>query len=558
MVQRCIDPTLSVEVFFAVLNRRGIRYTVLRWFEELPNGKPGDAIDLLVHDDDLVKIKDLFVALPTGASANIYSVSALPGASYRTGVPLYPSHLAREILESSVWHKDAYRVPDLRRHFLSLAYRAAYHKPEGSGLAHSRDDSVVAAGGEHTYRDTLLRLGESLGLRISPDLQSLRELLAEQGWAPRLDVVRRTAAGSRSLTALARGNSTRRLPPAGTIRYPLDVHGVKVLIESNSAVFMEYARRDFCFFYDRRDDHRPPHVRITFLQGNPPWEEIPRSAVPLFRTSASTVYKQGPIRYVDHDREVLGIYDLKCDQGTVYSNDPEAMYRTAYGVLMTRIGRRLDGVRRHRMHALGITLNERALLFLGHRGCGKSTLGMEMMKHSQVGWLTDDILPVDPHGRALAFPTSPRLIEGSTVSWLPAGVTLLRAPMPKSPPKVQLPSWSILSRVRASAQIGAVFLCSRQPGFGPSIRRAGFIEALWGMCENALSGRHLGHMRAYHLLFSPAYAGRTLWIYLSRLLTFISIARTVPVFRFEMGGRVPENAALLLETWAAMRNEAGS
>jgi hypothetical protein len=220
--------------------------------------------------------------------------------------------------------------------------------------------------------------------------------------------------------------------------------------------------------------------------------------------------------------------------------------------LMTRIGLRLDGIRRHRMHSLAITLSESALLFLGEGGCGKSTLGFEMMQHPQVGWLTDDILPIDSNGRALAFPTSPRLIQGSTVPWLPPSVALLKAPMPKSPPKVQLPSWSILPRVRSSAQVGAVFLCSRRPGVGPFIRPAGFFEAFRGICDNALTGKEFGHMKAYHLQFSFAYLYKTSLMYLSRVRTFIYLAWKVPVFRFEMGGQVSENAALLLDHWAAL------
>ena len=176
---------------------------------------------------------------------------------------------------------------------------------------------------------------------------------------------------------------------------------------------MEYLRRDFCFFHDTEGDSGDPHVRISFLNKDPPWKEIPHEQCRYSKQPPAPFIKQGPNRYVDHDGEVLAIYDLKRDQGTVYSLDPDAMYRIAYSMLMTRIGFRLDLAGYHRMHALGISVKIRHLLFLARGGCGKTTLGLEMMKHPQVGWLTDDILPVDSNGRALAFPTSPRLIEGS-------------------------------------------------------------------------------------------------------------------------------------------------
>src|SRR5262245_36885008 len=64
MVQRYIDPVFGIEEFCSILNQRGVRYTILRWFEDLPHLAKGDDIDMLVHDDDLPKIKDLFVVLP--------------------------------------------------------------------------------------------------------------------------------------------------------------------------------------------------------------------------------------------------------------------------------------------------------------------------------------------------------------------------------------------------------------------------------------------------------------------------------------------------------------
>jgi hypothetical protein len=391
-------------------------------------------------------------------------------------------------------------------------------------------------------------------VEVVPDLMSLRDLLIDQGWAPRLDILRHIAEGSPWLTTWV-ANVTHELLPRDTLRYRFNVHGIRVLVESNCATFMEYIHRDFCFFDNAEPGQDPADIHVAFLNRVPPWEEIPASGVPLYKTVGSTVYKRGSNRYVDHDREVLAIYDLKRDQGTFYSSDPEAMYRIAYAMLMTRIGLRLDAMRRHRIHALAIAMDRAAYLFLGDGGCGKTTLGFEMMKHSQVRWLTDDILPVDREGLALALPTSPRLIEGSAVPWLPPSVRLVKSPMPKTPPKLQLPSSSILSRVCHSATLGELFLCRRKPGAQPSIRRVGFFQAFLGICDNALTGREFGHMKAYHVQFSPLYVIKMSFMYLSRMKTFMALAWRVPMFEFDMGGEVSENATLLLNRWAAKRDK---
>jgi hypothetical protein len=225
---------------------------------------------------------------------------------------------------------------------------------------------------------------------------------------------------------------------------------------------------------------------------------------------------------------------------------------------MTRIGLRLDALRLHRIHALAITVNDEALLFLGDGGLGKTTLGLEMMKNPRVGWLTDDILPVDREAVALALPTSPRLIEGSAVPWLPPSVKLLKSPMPKDPPKVQVPAASFLSRVRPSARLGALFLCSRKPGVEPSITPAGFLEAFRGLCYNALTGREFGHMIAYHMEFSPLYAWRMAFMYFSRIRRFLHLARVVPVFNFKMSGNIADNAAMILEMYPPLPEDEGA
>jgi len=273
------------------------------------------------------------------------------------------------------------------------------------------------------------------------------------------------------------------------------------------------------------------------------------------KTEGSIVYKQGPNRYVDHDGEVLAIYDLKHDEGTLYSLDPDAMYRIAYSLIMTRVGFWLDRTGHHRIEALGVSMEDAAFLFLARGGCGKTTLGFELMKNPEVGWLTDDIVILDANAKALAFPTSPKIMIGSVVPWLPSSVALERAPMPLEPPKLQIPSSSMLPRVRGSADIRRLFLCTRKPGVGPAIKQLGFVDALIGICRNGYDDGAFGKRLAYHLQFSPIFFLKMAAVYVSRFRTFVSIARKVPVFRYELGGDISENASMVLKMFSAISRD---
>jgi hypothetical protein len=226
---------------------------------------------------------------------------------------------------------------------------------------------------------------------------------------------------------------------------------------------------------------------------------------------------------------------------------------------MTRVGFRLDLARRHRIEALGVTLDDAAFLFLARGGCGKTTLGFELMKHPQISWLTDDIVILDASAKALAFPTSPKLMIGSVVPWLPSSVTLEKAPMPLEPPKVQIPSSAMLPRIRGSAAIRRLFLCSRTPGVGPTIKQLGFADALSGICQNGFDDGAFGKRLAYHLRFSPIFFLKMAVVYFCRFSTFVSIARKVPVYRYELGGDISENASIVLKMFSATdRNNAAS
>ena len=73
-----------------------------------------------------------------------------------------------------------------------------------------------------------------------------------------------------------------------------------------------------------------------------------------------------------------------------------------------------------------------------------------------------------------------------------------------------------------------------------------------GICKNGFEEGAFSKRLAYQLQFSPAFLFQTAAVYLSRVRSFIHLARKVAVYRFEMGGQISENASLLLNMWAAM------
>jgi hypothetical protein len=187
--RRYVPNGVSCESFFRELAERQIRYVVLRWFETLPDVAKGEDVDLLVLDEDLPKIDDLFVRPRTSLACDVYSVSGLPGSAFRR-LAYYPPYLAEQIISRAVVLNDLYKVPNARDHFLSLAYHVLYHKGYKSGLPSEfvpSDKKRKLPG--HDYGRVLAKLATKLSIKSPIDLESLDEYLAAEGWRPPSDML---------------------------------------------------------------------------------------------------------------------------------------------------------------------------------------------------------------------------------------------------------------------------------------------------------------------------------------------------------------------------------
>jgi len=180
-VKRYINKRFSIDTFFRELSQREIRYVVLRWFEDLPFVEKGEDIDLLIHDDDLEKVKDLFSTIRKNPRiVDIYSVTAI--CSYG-GAPYYPPSVAEDILRERVLWKNLCYVPNPEHYFLSLAYHAVYHKHEKSGLSTSKNRSLYQAP-DHPYAEILTAMAKKLDLNVTISLDDLHIYLVNNGWSP--------------------------------------------------------------------------------------------------------------------------------------------------------------------------------------------------------------------------------------------------------------------------------------------------------------------------------------------------------------------------------------
>ena len=194
--RRYISPVLGVENWFKILSQKQVRYTILRWFEDLPAIMPGEDIDLLVADEDLATIETLIQQQPGIIPCDLYTVSGLPGTAYKN-MAYYPPPLAKTILDKSLTYKQHFRVPEPEIHFYSLAYHAIYHKGKNSGIPLTSNrqteegNSEFNLAPEHEYRQILSHLAQSLGIEVEISIESLDNFLDSINWRPAQDTLAR-------------------------------------------------------------------------------------------------------------------------------------------------------------------------------------------------------------------------------------------------------------------------------------------------------------------------------------------------------------------------------
>lgn len=178
---RYIPAKLGVAGVIAELNRRQVRYVVLRWYDRLPDLPEGGDLDLLVHDDDIDEVDDILDVKSGIAECDVYSVSGLPGSAH-SGVPHLPPDKAARILETSTVFCGIYRVPTKADHFLSLAFHSVYHKGFKAGLPSRFAPTSASHKPRNDYPATLERLAGELGLEVDLSLEGLEQFLTSQGW----------------------------------------------------------------------------------------------------------------------------------------------------------------------------------------------------------------------------------------------------------------------------------------------------------------------------------------------------------------------------------------
>jgi len=181
-----------------------------------------------------------------------------------------------------------------------------------------------------------------------------------------------------------------------------DFYGCTVQVSSSSAELVEEVRRDFVYFR-LPPGERQPNVQVQMLLSPPPYPELPPARATL-STPRNVCFRDRKITYIDYFGKALSIYDRENRKCTIYGTDTDMVHEIAYLFILSTVGQDLDGRGIHRLHALGVSYQDRGILLLLSSGGGKSTMALELLRDPDFLLLGEDTPLIDRRGIILPFP----------------------------------------------------------------------------------------------------------------------------------------------------------
>lgn len=325
----------------------------------------------------------------------------------------------------------------------------------------------------------------------------------------------------------------------------LDIYGYRALVTSTSTVALSGIREDFAYFVvDASAENQGTAVKIQLFDADPPYSEVPAVEATVF-TPRNVSYRHGDLTFVDYLGRALAIHDRKRGDFQVFSRDPDLLFEAAYLFVLSQSGEFFDAHGLHRVHALGVSIQNQAALVLLPMGGGKSTLGASLLQLPVIQLLSDDSPLIDSKGNVWAFPLRLGLLPGSEGSIPPDKMRTIRRM--EFGPKLLVNYSYFAGRVTDCAEPCLLFLGSRSLQNTCTIKPASKLSAVLAMTSNCVVG--LGLFQGMEFVFQRGWLEvfRKTLAAASRLRASLRLIARSDVYHLILGREPERNGAAVLE-----------
>lgn len=182
----------------------------------------------------------------------------------------------------------------------------------------------------------------------------------------------------------------------------LSFYGINIQFTSHAQRIVEDIERDYSFFKNEAVGN--PKISINAYNTRPPYDILPPMQASYTSPRNICYYYKG-IKYIDYLGNALVIYNKAKSLCEIYSSDYPLLQEICYTAILSLVSEKLDERHMHRVHGLGLSVDDKAILILLDMGGGKTTLAMNLlMSDNDIKLISEDSPLINTKGQILPFP----------------------------------------------------------------------------------------------------------------------------------------------------------
>ena len=320
-------------------------------------------------------------------------------------------------------------------------------------------------------------------------------------------------------------------------------NSLKVCVYSSSFQLFERLNKDFSYF--QSDFNDTPFLTIEVNQVEADLSVLKNLSV-WRKTSSSITYDDRNTRYNDYRSKGMTIFNYEINKGEIFSTDLEFLHELSYLMILSIVGKELDLLGIHRIHAMGVTVGDLDCLCMLPMGGGKSTLLANLLKYNDIEIISDDSPLITSDGKIKIFPirlgVDPKLID-NIINPDENVYSLTRREYGS---KALISLRGISSKVSSTNGSKQILIQGKRiSGSDSRLRKARLYEIISSMLINLIIGIGLPMIFEYFWRSGIKDFFRKTKIFFKRLFCSLQLVRRSEFYVFEMGDRPSDNADML-------------
>lgn len=181
-----------------------------------------------------------------------------------------------------------------------------------------------------------------------------------------------------------------------------DFYGFKVLVDTDIKFLKEKLKLDFNYFVKDFDSNENLYIHVKL---NDEYKNlIPQGALATKQTINSITYDVNDLRFNDYYGEALSIYNYSTQKCEIYSHCEKRLHEIVYLIILSRQGKWLDKNGFHKIHAMGVSKDNKNLILMLPMKGGKTTTFTTFLEDESFDLISDDTPIVDSKGDIKSFP----------------------------------------------------------------------------------------------------------------------------------------------------------